>query len=247
VERVIICILLFLLLAGFMAFRGCDQLWLIAAMHYQPPANNVVYDDDPQQSPLLVGTGKYQYLCGGFVRTGPHPRPAGWIARPLGSLGNDAIGSCFLHSRRTPAGAGRLVWLSFTLYRETAAGYQLDLSYASSRPPSLLGSLDDDDLARGQLSILVPDGERLRIFTGIPDDADESHFTVRYELAGETGMIDGWLRSDDADGIVLKVRNGPLKLEKWVPPPEVLDPRHRTTTSPQTPTAATSPSAVQSR
>src|SRR3954451_16373090 len=131
VERWVACTLLLLVLSGYMVFRGCDQLWTFAAMHYQPPASTVVYEEDIQRSPLMVGTGKYQYLCGRVVRNGPRPSPAALVARPMGRFGHDALWSCFLHSRRTMSGAGRLVALSFDSFRETPTGYQLDLHHGS--------------------------------------------------------------------------------------------------------------------
>jgi hypothetical protein len=42
------------------------------------------------------------------------------------------------------------------------------------------------------------DSAHLKFFAGQPDPNDESHFTIRYEVDGRTGIIDGVLR-DDAD------------------------------------------------
>jgi len=38
---------------------------------------------------------------------------------------------------------------------------------------------------------------------------DPSHFTIRYTVNGQPGVIDGWLQRDDT--IKLEVRDGPAK------------------------------------
>ena len=54
-----------------------------------------------------------------------------------------------------------------------------------------------------------PDGKlRFRLFAGQADRADPAHFWLPYDLAGETGTIDGWLEAGDR--IRLQVRDGPL-------------------------------------
>ena len=48
-------------------------------------------------------------------------------------------------------------------------------------------------------------GNKLRLFAGQPDPADPTHFTIRYQLDGKEGVIDGWLRDND---VILKPREG---------------------------------------
>jgi hypothetical protein len=48
-------------------------------------------------------------------------------------------------------------------------------------------------------------GNRLRVYAGQPDPADESHFTIGYRLDGRDGVIDGWLKDD---GLSLRPREG---------------------------------------
>ena len=51
------------------------------------------------------------------------------------------------------------------------------------------------------------DRHRVRIFAGEPDAADESHFTIPYDVDGTPGLIDGWL--DPYDKVRMQVRDGP--------------------------------------
>jgi hypothetical protein len=50
---------------------------------------------------------------------------------------------------------------------------------------------------------------KLRFYAGQPDPVDDSHFTIRYAVNGQEGIIDGWL--DPMSRVVLKVRDGPAK------------------------------------
>jgi len=45
-----------------------------------------------------------------------------------------------------------------------------------------------------------------RLYAGQLDPIDESHFTIRYELDGKSGVIDGWLMPDDS--VKLQNRGG---------------------------------------
>jgi hypothetical protein len=76
------------------------------------------------------------------------------------------------------------------------------------------------DLSRGSRPVekRSPDGpatlprlkrrEHVRLFAGVKDPNDPSHFTIRYELDGSGGCIDGWLRG--VRSITITVRDGPL-------------------------------------
>ncbi|MDQ3441781.1 MAG: hypothetical protein M3478_15675 [Planctomycetota bacterium] len=48
-------------------------------------------------------------------------------------------------------------------------------------------------------------GRSVRIFAGEVDPDDASHFTIRYDVGGTPGVIDGWLHDD---GVLLKPRAG---------------------------------------
>jgi hypothetical protein len=53
-------------------------------------------------------------------------------------------------------------------------------------------------------SVMAPK-HQLRFLGGSPDPADASHFTIPFELDGQAGVIDGWLRDD---ALLLTPRQG---------------------------------------
>ena len=52
---------------------------------------------------------------------------------------------------------------------------------------------------------LLRTGNVMRFLGGSPDPADASHFTIPFELDGQAGVIDGWLRDD---ALLLTPRQG---------------------------------------
>jgi hypothetical protein len=48
---------------------------------------------------------------------------------------------------------------------------------------------------------------RVRVYAGQIDPQDASHFTIRYEMWGQSDVLDGWL--NDHDAVRLQQRNPP--------------------------------------
>lgn len=125
-------------------------------------------------------------------------------------------GVLFLHHRKNPAGADRLVvvWIS-VLNMDTALTTDIVVSAAAYEPASLKpGSrLTLIPGTTAQLSH-TPYWPPLRLWAGQPDPRDPTHFTIPYSLEVGSGTIDGWLRGPDQDHptehIVLDARDGPL-------------------------------------
>lgn len=65
----------------------------------------------------------------------------------------------------------------------------------------------------GHLTVQYKD--QLRLYAGQADPADASHFTIAYDLDGQTGVIDGWLKPDGS--VVLKPQAGMVANEVWYP------------------------------
>lgn len=125
----------------------------------------------------------------------------------------------FLHERRTPGGARRLVvlrrtppgqrqsWdapLSFTATVVVPAGLRGDPVAQTMLLPDPLPSAFGDG---------TPAGPSVRLFAGRADPDDESHFTIDYDLDGRPGVIQGWLRDRPAaDGgspeVVVELKPG---------------------------------------
>ena len=58
-------------------------------------------------------------------------------------------------------------------------------------------------------------GNILRFFAGQPDPNDPTHFTIRYQIDGRDGVIDGWLKDD---ALKLEPREGTWKYDagEWL-------------------------------
>lgn len=65
----------------------------------------------------------------------------------------------------------------------------------------------------GKLTVQYSD--QLRLYAGQIDPADTSHFTITYDLDGQTGVIDGWLKADRI--VVLQPRLGKVVNSVWYP------------------------------
>jgi hypothetical protein len=115
----------------------------------------------------------------------------------------------FLHERRSKSGVRRLV-----VVRRTPPGgrmsWDIPLSFnvtliepaGLSGPPRMDG-FDLPDAVPPRFGDGSPNPPLLRLFAGQPDPADESHFTIEYEVDADRGTIDGWLRdSQDASNPV---------------------------------------------
>jgi hypothetical protein len=104
--------------------------------------------------------------------------------------------------QRTPRNSGPFVYpfgLQVALFEPATFGSPM--RYVSRRPPA-------SPLAR--MSGLMPliEVRPLRFYAGQPDPHDSAHFTIRYELDGKAGAIDGRL-NDAGDDLILHVASGP--------------------------------------
>jgi hypothetical protein len=136
--------------------------------------------------------------------------PACWIA-----MGFNPRSTCvFLHARRAKGCDTRLVQVAmFSNTGQWGIARLLDARafiLVTSEPHSRLSIAQLQSSERLSLPV-VPNTEpdTLRLFAGQADPADESHFTIRYELNGQPGLIDGWLMPDDT--VKLEPREGPLR------------------------------------
>jgi hypothetical protein len=120
----------------------------------------------------------------------------------------------FLHERRSKAGVRRMVIL-----RRTPPGGRMSWDIPMAFNATLFEPAGLTGLPRRIISYLpdaVPShfgdgsggGPELRFFAGQPDPTDESHFTIDYELDGDRGTIDGWLRDTHEPGEPVRVELG---------------------------------------
>lgn len=223
-----------------------------ACLDYTAPADQVVYEEDPELIKRYLGEGgEWVDLSRAANRCGVPAAgrvPACWPA--LSRTSNQtplppAAAVVFMHERRAPAGLPELVVVAYDgqmrLPWATPGAWTISsigLS-ASVKSPAVPGSpLPPWHGAAHRL-----DAEpfvamyRLRLYAGQPDAIDPTHFTIRYELDGPpastgpspAGTIDGWVLdvpTGAATQTVVKftVRDGEAKLtrEQMWSPEEIL-------------------------
>jgi hypothetical protein len=185
------------------------RYWERRAMRYSAPADRTVFEEEPAAaSQLVAGDARYHrspmYLAfAGYVPTEFHGLRPIWEA--------DAV--AFLGERRAPGSVARIVAAVVVVGQAFDERHEVSL-YAVAIEPDALGAVRIVGHTPGALALHAIDRGRrlsdqplLRLYAGQIDSADASHFTIRYELGGQGGAIDGWLRGDDSVG--LKVREGP--------------------------------------
>ena len=202
--------------AGPPALRHTELLyWQRQAMRYSPPANEVIYYGlNPNSLPNVIAAlqrpeRKYraQYMgdsVNDFYQVAEAWQRFYYLYSPPGRrLGATA----FLHERRTPLGARRLVAVEVvpdfsTSGRPWAFHEFLDFSVSVVRPGTLASSPTElpnstSIVDLGAFSDFSKSGIDLKIYAGQIDPEDASHFTINYWFQGNTGTIDGWLLDDD--------------------------------------------------
>jgi hypothetical protein len=104
--------------------------------------------------------------------------------------------TAFLGELRKQDGSKRLV--SVDLFAAGNNGHGLMLDSQVIEPGSPMKRPEVFPERWNSLVSLMKDGVIDRLYAGVRDPSDASHFTLVYERGGKKGVIDGWLRSDDS-------------------------------------------------
>ena len=113
------------------------------------------------------------------------------------------IGIAFMHARRATGKAKRIVLIELNAMSSNNLSSNtqfLTLSGKTVIPSSGMR------VNGGEIRLPTTFGP-IQLFAGQPDPADESHFTMKYCLGSQTGIIDGWLLPSEC--VKLQIRNGP--------------------------------------
>lgn len=187
---------------------------------YRTSPNFVAFEPDPSRAAVLLQQPEIYDYSGNL----PFPEFAAarvpaclqklvTILKPTGFYGM-SVG--FLHERRNRRGERKLVVVAppsdprsityaiadVSSWRGATKTTWITIYFSSAYEEILLGRVDRAPL---------------RVYAGQPDPSDETHFTFRYELDGQPGTIDGYLR--DGDDIEFRVRDGPaVKPPRWAGP-----------------------------
>jgi hypothetical protein len=221
-----ICVLVVLLLVGgvfawvkvktYLYFRGVYRAALAdqqKCMNFTAPPDKVMYEEDPVSADKVLTSGGTDYRrvqkqsgVGFQLLVFGHR-----YAMPFGT--EDAL--VFLHERSAKGGTPRLVAIDYvhadafdeanTKKERIFFSNVWDVANGSKLPQRfhMFSNAGVPLLAK------LHKGQKLRLYAGQPDDDDPSHFTIRYEVEHQSGMIDGWLQADDT--VKLQVRDGPAK------------------------------------
>ena len=119
----------------------------------------------------------------------------------------------FMHELRNAAGIRRLVLVERGPNRGFAPifEYPFGLDVSVFEPATWSSGLKRMNTAYGvdwNGPATDPSTKGLRFYAGQLDPADAGHFTIRYDLEGKSGVIDGRL-NDAGDDVKITVRSGP--------------------------------------
>jgi len=207
-------------------------------MNYEEPPGHVAYMQLADAAPAkkrdelaaLTGRSGYEFQPHCVARFGD--------LDPAESSTFDWSDGCiYSHHCRSPGGHNRLVRVNFGGGAGAGDSYWWDAQYCLSgtviRPATLFTepAVMSKPFPRLDMSYWTGINESgyFEFFTGRPDPADASHFTIDYEVGIAPrrralsdppaaprivrGVIDGWLRDDDS--VVLRPRGGKLNQNTW--------------------------------
>jgi hypothetical protein len=178
-------------------WHGSDAYWEHRCRTYRAPNDSVVYDEyrtaaEANFEEHCDRWGEAGAIDGrGFASYGLHL----WRQYPHQIYRTDYI--AFLHEREARGRPPRLVTVPF----RTLNSAQRDGIELRGIAVNVLVYVDI------RLQIPLSRKNRMRLFAGQPDPADDSHFTIKYEIDHVPGTIDGWLQPDDT--VKLQIRDGP--------------------------------------
>ena len=214
--------------------QGRVLYWQHKCLTYTAPVDQVVYDEDDYNiSPLLKRAGYRGWPVphppnagapvaplppaiatfaapplAPFIQTGVLP---GWLAPPAGA-------TVFLHERTSKTGHRRLVLILRAPVHDAPFMHAFGLNAIVITPAGLTTRPKYPDPPMVAFSwignLTRPPTTGLRFYAGQPDPRDDSRFTIRYDLSGGTGEIEGKLK-DDGKTVSLQITSGPAIGTKW--------------------------------
>ena len=129
------------------------------------------------------------------------------------------VGTALLHAMKSPAGHTRVVCIDLT-------GFDLVESGPPVRVICINWGVHESDrhtihnIQTAAFWIDIPVDSRFRLFAASRDANDSSHFQMKYEYQGTSGVINGYLMDDDSVSIIpdAGTGGGPNPHDPWRPP-----------------------------
>ncbi|HEV8606759.1 MAG TPA: hypothetical protein VGQ99_15395 [Tepidisphaeraceae bacterium] len=205
-------------------WRAVPKLWQLSRLQrkclaYTAPPDQVVYSEVPGDVATLPATSPQYSLIPSSNPPAVTLVPTCWTDFPLWRTARGCA-VVFLGERATGQGQKRLVCVIFTGWGGSP------VSSFPGAPATGTPTFDLISFSIGTLQIppqsnywpsdrvvysnTVPRSLHLRFFAGQPDPANQSRFTIPYELNGQRGTIEGRLGRRDND-FFLRIIDGPLK------------------------------------
>ncbi|HYO08880.1 MAG TPA: hypothetical protein VER17_07885 [Tepidisphaeraceae bacterium] len=219
-----------------------DQRQLDELLGSSPMPDAVAYEEEPVAAARMISadgvvmasrSGMSQPTSGAF-------QPPIYKEAPYQPPGMEADGLLFAHALTSPGGNRRLVLLEIAVNLEpnNRSNGESDvklvrkLKYRICEPKLFVNA--PQVLRDGQSLAIVQSGgadvipirwvdgslrsarapeRNLRIYAGVADAVDPSHFTIDYALGGKRNIIDGWLTDDDFLRII--PRGGSVNAGTW--------------------------------
>jgi hypothetical protein len=195
------------------AWRHAELLyWQDKAMNYSPPADQVVFDNDPARAAELLQKSTFTQELFSPGRCAFRPVQSyerfTELATPPGRFPGAIL---FLHERRNSRGERRLVVFREGPARQptsgsfvTPIGPFLSLSFAVYRPGTLFCDPVECGAQSFSFDYVISNPTGVRCYSGQSEGDDPSHFSVVYEQNGIRHIIDGWLMDDDTIKLELR-------------------------------------------
>jgi len=197
---------LFLLACAFVAYEIISekvQIWreYQACASYVAPVDQVVLTEVPAEAAALLQSGagydEVPFSGPNYLYWRDKER-AQLLAPPLNWALPGWWGECvpFLHARTARDGETSIIVVSLRAQKQRREDPQrvFELQPFAMEPQSWPNPQRvSPESAGGVLTFPLGGKDVLRVFAGQPDPADPSHFTIRYQINGREGFIDGWL------------------------------------------------------
>ena len=186
------------------------QLRQRECLRHTLPAEFVVFDNDPGEAARLRAQDRRYMRIGKddsndvLFPAGVHP--AGYRCATWEFLAQNSSCVVFLHGRRALGGDTELISIHVSVpsTRVVTLYSQRFMPASSIGNPQRIVHLQNGEA--GQFSFDLSLSDRLRLFAGQTHPDDPSRFTIRYELNGVPGTIEGRLGRDG--GIELRTASG---------------------------------------
>lgn len=210
-------------------FTTQAYVWQRRAMTYSPDASHVAYVEDPERARQLTNIDASYFSNspngGAMFAFEPIRQMQLWreCDFPDASLTRRSSASVFSHRRKPQHNQERLVMTELVAFGNEGVSGPRSIVFSAQRViPGSVGkfwSLEDrsswNTRNRGTIALRLGSNDRLIVYSGQTDPADESHFTIGCDLNGRALNIDGYLRDDDH--VELLPREGMVETSEGIP------------------------------